>query len=133
MSGEIREVADAGAVRTERAAECRQHRQILFQDGGEVKIHTLTGIKQIIMPPRRRPEIPQKYIGAVPGLTVLFYDSEIRFEWFTDHCVDAADCVDAQCRAGWNDDSFGFYGLETGIMPDGRHRSKWSCWTVACD
>lgn len=127
---DIREVAGADAAGAERAAECHQHRQILFQDGLEVKVNRITGAKTLEALPRRRPEIPQKYRGAVPGLSVFFYDSRIGFEWFTDECIDASDCIDAQCRAGWNDDGYGFGDLKIGVMPDGRHRAKWNCGVI---
>jgi len=127
MWEEIREIAGADAAPVERAAGCRQHRQILIQNGGEVKTDPFTGQTYIEMPPRRRPEIQPQY--PVQGLKVFFYDSELRFEFVSTDCLTDAECIDAQCRAGWNDDDYGFSGADVVTLVDGSHRARWSCGT----
>lgn len=122
----IREVAGAGADRPEGATECRQHRQILFEGGWEVKVNSITGARLLDNPNRRRPEIqPKAY--QIPGLRIFHLGGDIRFEWVQGECIDEAMARDAQCRAGWDDDGHGFYGLDVGILPNGAHRATWSC------
>lgn len=123
--------AGVDAERTERAPECHQHRQILFQGVGEVKTNPITGQTVVQFPPRYREYITPKY--HVPGLKVWQSSGNgLRFEFFSKECISEADARDAQCRAGWDDNGYGFEGLEIGIMLDGQHRAKWSC-SVSCE
>lgn len=119
-------VAGAGADRAERATECHQHRKLEFENGLEVKVHPFTLARQLVVPPKNRDEIqPKAY--QIPGLRIFHQGGAIRFEWVQGECLDEAMARDAQCRAGWDDDGYGFYGLEVGILPSGAHRATWSC------
>jgi len=117
--------AGAGAERAERASECRQHRHIIFAGGGEVRVNPATGQSSIAMPPRNRPQIEPRY--PVAGLKVFQGSFGIAFEFVCPDCLDESDCIDIQCRAGWDDHGYGFGNLEIGILPDGSHRATWSC------
>ena len=96
------------------------------QDGpgraaGVVRVNPITGNKYIEMPPRRRPVLLRHFVEGL----VAFYDSTglmIEFSWVRNEPTDEADARDAQCRAGWSDIGYGFYGfdLRNGI-------ATWSC------
>lgn len=125
--GDTKSNAGAGAeLLAERATECRQHRQILFQGGCEVRTNPETGRTYLAAPCRYpQPEFSLRY--PVAGLKATGGSSSIRFEFLSADCIDESDCVDAQCRAGWDDRVYGFGELEIGILPDGTHRARWSC------
>lgn len=55
-------------------------------------------------------EITPKF--PVPGLKA--YDrvrGMIHYEWKPGEAIDESDARDAQCRAGWNDIGYGFFGF----------------------
>lgn len=102
------------------------HGRVEFRDGLELKVSAITGAKYLDTPPKRRGEIdPKKY--PVAGLRIFDQGAEIRFEFIAKECLDKSDCIDAQCRAGWDDYGHGFYGLQVLILPDGAHRATWAC------
>lgn len=75
---------------------------------------------------RSETEINPKF--AVEGLKAFDMGSMIRFELRSVEKLDESNGIDAQCRAGWNDQGFGFFGFSaeqdklTGIWT-----GKWSC------
>jgi len=101
------------------------HKAVVFLNGGEVRINPITGNRVLWMPAKNRPEIPARF--PVEGLKVFRAGVSTAFEWITPSCIDESDCIDAQCRAGWDDRGYGFGGLEIETLADGQHRAKWSC------
>lgn len=100
-----------------------------LRPGERIVTDPVTGSKVIVGGERRsafqalpKPEI--RLQNTVPGLSAR-YDSTglmIDFRWERNEPTDEADARDAQCRAGYDDDGFGFYGFEfeNGI-------ATWSC------
>lgn len=132
--------ADADAVRVGRAAECLQHRQILFERPSEVhtrqpilRTNPATGMKFWDMP-ARRPLEERKLKFHVPGLRAFFHGNGVTMslEWVRSESIDEADAIDAQCRAGWPDSGYGFYSFRTTKLEDGSYCAVWKCG-VSCE
>jgi hypothetical protein len=131
--------AGAGAEQAlsgERTAECLQ-RQL------KIKTNPVTGARYYeetgkprflqVIPAQNgepafnaNPEISLKY--PVPGLRAFNRGGIwMRWEWVTDEGKDAADAVDAQCRAGWDDYAYGFYEFKWQPKRDGKFVCTWEC------
>lgn len=67
----------------------------------------------------------------VPGLTANLYGSDILFQYTSHEPIDEADARDAQCRAGYSDTGYGFYGFGA-VMRAGSYFATWAC-QVSCD
>src|SRR5690242_10555891 len=100
-------LAGADADRQERAAECHQHRQILFPEGGEVKENPVTGnrvihvrrgtFRQIEAPVTLRH--PEAVIGEKLTAKLDSTGLMIDFRWVRMEPTDEADARDVQSRA----------------------------------
>lgn len=85
-----------------------------------------TGNKILVRPPRQWPtEIKPKH--PVPGLQVFESTMSLKFQWTRPDPIDEPEAIDAQCRAGWNDQGYGFYSFEVQPVPEG-FRATWCCW-----
>lgn len=71
-------------------------------------------------------KFPIEGVSARKGLL------DIRWTWLRYGPIDEADARDAQCRAGWPDTGYGFYGLTVTTEPDGLVKANWCCG-VTCE
>jgi hypothetical protein len=94
----------------------------------ETEMTTLNETGRVEMRPRRwtntYPE--QKLKFPVVGLKAELRDTSIRFTFERAETINEADAIDAQCRAGWNDHGYDFWGFtvektETGFV------ANWAC------
>lgn len=119
-------VAGVGAEVFERPSECHTRQPIL-------KTNPQTGMAFWDMP-RRRPlaEVILKF--DVPGLRAFSSGDGVTqsFEWVRPEPIDETEAVDAQCRAGWPDTGYGFYGFRSTVLEDGTHCAVWKCG-VSCE
>lgn len=98
----------------------------------ETMVDRITGNRVILGGPRRSafsslryPEMPLKH--SVAGLKAEDRGISIRFTFESAEEITAADAVDAQCRAGWRDDIFRFWGFIAEQGEDGRWTANWAC------
>jgi len=67
----------------------------------------------------------------VVGLKAERRDTSIRFTFERADEITEADAIDAQCRAGWNDAGYGFWGF-TVEKTDAGWVANWAC-AKSCD
>ncbi len=123
----IEATARAKDPRTEPGRETPDEREKTMSD--EIRTNPVTGAKYIAVE-RRGTFSPNEITlrHPVDGLKAFETDRSImRFEWKSADLVDEADARDAQCRAGWNDNGYGFFAFhfESGL-------ATWSC-ARSCD
>lgn len=142
--------ADAGADRAERASECRQHQQILDVAAPAVQetffrpseAHTRPAVlrrnpqtgSQFWDTPVKSPLTEGKLKFPTPGLRVFPCSNGITatFEYVSKDPIDESDAIDAQARAGWPEEGYGFYAFEAMQLPDGSFVAVWKAG-VSCE
>lgn len=86
----------------------------------------ITGGKFWAYPAKRGPEIRLQHV--VEGLKAFESSTLISFEMTSADEINAPVAVDAQCRAGWNDAGYGFYGFEVKVCQyTGISTASWTC------
>jgi hypothetical protein len=128
-------VPGAGADRAERATECHQHPKITLLEGEYIRIDRITGNKiieggtlQKRSAFRPLPKVSLRLIPGIDGLTAYISDLAYNFTWIRPEPIDEADARDAQCRAGYPDTGYGFFGLNVTTTPEGLFRATWCSW-----
>ena len=106
---------------------------IQLQPGETVRIDRITGNKIIEGGPRRSafkplPKPPLHLIRGIDGLSAYISDLAYNFTWIRSEPIDEADARDAQCRAGYPDTGYGFFGLNVTTTFDGLFRATWCSW-----
>lgn len=132
-------VAGTGAGGAESLSECHADQRI--------KVNPVTGAKYVeatgrprflqLIPAKdgnpgfnARPEVKLRF--PVEGLKAFRKDDfTMAWEWTSDEPHDAAEAVDAQCRAGWQDDQFGFFGYRWARKGE-KFFCSWESW-VSCE
>lgn len=77
------------------------------------------------------PVVPMRLKHQVEGLKAENRDTSIRFTFERAEQIDEADAIDAQCRAGWNDQGYGFWGFTVERTESG-YVANWAC-AKSCD
>jgi hypothetical protein len=100
--------------------------------GETIRIDRITGNK-IIEGGKRRSAFsplpkPSLRLSPVEGLTAYISDLAYNFTWIRPEPIDEADAIDAQCRAGYPDTGYGFFGLNVTTTPEGLFRATWCSW-----
>ncbi len=77
--------------------------------------------------PVRQPLYEGKLKFPVPGLRIFpcSNGTTSTFEFVSDEPIDEPIAIDAQCRAGWNDQACGFYAFEATRLLDGTYVAVW--------
>lgn len=110
---------------------CSEERRERQMTNETVVVNRITGNKFIVGGPARKsafsslryPEIKT----SVVGLKAEDRGTSIRFTFESADEITAADAVDAQCRAGWNDLAYNFWGFIAEQGDDGRWTANWAC------
>jgi len=64
---------------------------------------------------------------SVPGLKAEDRVTSIRFTFERADEITEADAIDAQCRAGYDDHGYGFWGFIAEQGADGKWTENWAC------
>lgn len=121
-------IAGPGAECPERAPECRQDWQnsVPPVPGSKLVMNLATGREVWQVPPHRREVIALR--DHVPNLLAFATnDGAVKFEYLSNAAIDSAEAVDLQCRAGWQDGGYGFYGFSSEPQGDGTFKATWYC------
>lgn len=132
---DLKILPDAGAGSSgEGTADSRQHQEIFERPSAAhtrqpiLRTNPTTGQKYWDQPLRRpMEEIGLKYRGAVEGLRVFTAGNGITllYEFDSAEPIDEGVARDAQCRAGWSDYAYGFWGFQTVKLPWGAYAATW--------
>ncbi len=102
-----------------------------LKDGETIRIDRITGAKIIEGGKRRSAFAPLPRVAVrlspVEGLSAWESTQAFNFTWLRSEPIDEADARDAQCRAGYSDTGYGFFGLNVTEV-DGGFRATWSSW-----
>lgn len=105
----------------ERPSEAHTRRPI-------IKTHPVTGMKYWDMPTRRpMHEIHPKHDTAGLRAFAMGSGTSMALEYVSKDPIDESDAIDAQCRAGWDDNAYGFWGFKTAKLEDGSFVAVWKC------
>ncbi len=100
-------------------------------NGMILMVNPETGGKFYAYPPKNGPEIRTKF--KVEGLKAFECGSVLKFEFTSVDEINEPIAIDAQCRAGWNDQGYGFYGLDVKCCKyTGVWKATWKC-AKSCD
>ncbi len=98
-----------------------------------VVVNQITGAKMIVgksaFAPMGYPELTLRH--QTPGLKAENRSTSIRFTFERAEEITEADARDAQCRAGWSDTGYGFWGF-TAEQTEAGWVANWACMK-SCD
>jgi hypothetical protein len=82
----------------------------MAKEGWILMTHPQTGMQFYAQAPKKGAEVKLRI--DVAGLKAYEAPGNmIKFEWAVPSC-DEPEAIDAQCRAGWNDQGYGFYDFK---------------------
>lgn len=93
-------------------------------------MNAVTGTKVEVVARKRWGQVEFSQIdlrGTVQGLKAEDRVTSIRFTFESASEITEADAIDAQCRAGFDDHGYGFWGFIAEQGADGKWTANWAC------
>ncbi len=105
---------------------------IKLEAGERLETNPATGLQYITGGKSRSPikSLPKPKLSIkfpVEGLEAVVSSMAYCFVWVRAEPIDEADARDAQCRAGYSDTGFGFFGFSV-YEAEGKFHAAWCSW-----